>query len=449
MHRSSSSVFDMIGIGFGPSNIALAIALDEAKHFNTSHFSYCFVERQEAFSWHPGMLIPSSDMQISFIKDLVSLRNPMSPFTFINYLRQCNRLEAFINRKTFFPSRIEFNDYLRWVAKHFSDQCHYGENVSYISPEYNNSKIDSLQVFTHDKEGREIVRRAKSLVLGMGGMPYVPSLFSQANDDRIIHSSNYLHAIPFHNNHLDKPFSIAVIGAGQSAAEILLDLYEKFPRANIDLIMRGSALKPSEDGSSINTIFDPTYIDYFYSQSAEVRKCLLQEFRHTNYAAVDSDLIEKINTIIYEQEVVGKKRMRLLTNTDIHNVKSCDQHIGLDFFSKKSTQQTRGDYKFIVLATGYTRKNNYHLLKGLDIDFSDANIDRNYRLKTPDHFSVPIFIQGASENTHGLADTLLSVLAIRSKEIAEALINSLKEFDDESKTSNVFLRNSDSFIPAY
>ena len=62
------------------------------------------------------MLLEQAHMQVSFLKDLATLRNPTSRFTFINYLHEKGRLQDFINLKTFFPSRHEFNDYLAWAA---------------------------------------------------------------------------------------------------------------------------------------------------------------------------------------------------------------------------------------------------------------------------------------------------------------------------------------------
>ncbi|NYS19794.1 SidA/IucD/PvdA family monooxygenase [Streptomyces sp. SJ1-7] len=67
--------YDLLGIGFGPSNLALAVCAREQK----LPLSCLFVERQDTVAWHPGMLIDGARMQISFLKDLVSLRNPSSP----------------------------------------------------------------------------------------------------------------------------------------------------------------------------------------------------------------------------------------------------------------------------------------------------------------------------------------------------------------------------------
>ncbi|MDN5936806.1 MAG: lysine N(6)-hydroxylase/L-ornithine N(5)-oxygenase family protein, partial [Nitrosospira sp.] len=42
---------DLIGIGFGPSNIALAIALEERKTARSGIEAF-FIEKQPGFAWH-------------------------------------------------------------------------------------------------------------------------------------------------------------------------------------------------------------------------------------------------------------------------------------------------------------------------------------------------------------------------------------------------------------
>lgn len=84
MTTTQHEVFDLIGVGFGPSNISLAIALAESGMLIHTRF----LGARQGFAWHPGMMIPGADMQISFLTDLVSERNPKSPYTFGNYLHQ-------------------------------------------------------------------------------------------------------------------------------------------------------------------------------------------------------------------------------------------------------------------------------------------------------------------------------------------------------------------------
>ena len=88
------------------------------------------------------MLLPASRMQISFLKDLAvsifvyyvlkfllklfkifkTFRNPMSDFTFINYLHShgIDRLAGFSNLGHWTPSRTEWAGYLTWAANKLS-----------------------------------------------------------------------------------------------------------------------------------------------------------------------------------------------------------------------------------------------------------------------------------------------------------------------------------------
>ena len=129
------NIFDLVGIGFGPSNLALAVALhEEAEQQNSRSLRTIFLEAKPEFSWHPGMLLEDMSIQVSFLKDLATLRNPRSQFTFLNYLKVNGRLDSFINLQEFFPTRLEINDYFKWVSKHFDSQVFYGKTVTELRP---------------------------------------------------------------------------------------------------------------------------------------------------------------------------------------------------------------------------------------------------------------------------------------------------------------------------
>ena len=115
---ASPIVHDLIGVGFGPSNLALAIALQE-RGPSQGELDVLFLDKQADYRWHGNTLVTQSELQISFLKDLVTLRNPTSPYSFVNYLKHHGRLVDFINLGTFYPCRMEYNDYLRWVAGQF------------------------------------------------------------------------------------------------------------------------------------------------------------------------------------------------------------------------------------------------------------------------------------------------------------------------------------------
>src|ERR1700712_1293824 len=97
----SEPELDVVGIGFGPSNLAMAIAVSEHNAVSGAcGVSARFVERQAGVGWRRGMLLDDATMQVSFLKDLVTLRNPTSEFSFLKYLHSRGRLVDFINAKT-------------------------------------------------------------------------------------------------------------------------------------------------------------------------------------------------------------------------------------------------------------------------------------------------------------------------------------------------------------
>src|SRR5690242_13694438 len=165
--------FELIGVGFGPSNLAVAIAAGE---LGAAGPRQLFLERQPRFGWHRGMLIEDATMQVSFLKDLVTLRNPASPFSFLSFLHASGRLIDFINNKTFFPLRVEFHDYLEWAAGQVDDVVRYDRTVVEVRPVLTDGFVDELDVVSEaaDGSGRE-VHRTRNLILGTGLSPRLPS----------------------------------------------------------------------------------------------------------------------------------------------------------------------------------------------------------------------------------------------------------------------------------
>ncbi|MBC9247577.1 lysine N(6)-hydroxylase/L-ornithine N(5)-oxygenase family protein [Paracoccus sp. 11-3] len=411
MTEATSDVFDLIGIGFGPSNLALAIALQERGH----NMRAAFLEARPQFAWHPDMMIAGSDMQVSFMKDLVSLRNPRSAYSFVSYLHDKGRLSRFINRKTFFPSREEFNDYLGWVAAQLP-VCHYDSRVTAIDPVGRGDHITELAVTSESSNGQSRIYRTRSLVLAPGGQPHWPEIFRPVQGtSQVIHAQDYLSAT---TARIKPGMRVAVIGGGQSAAEIFTDLAQRPQIAGVQLILRGRALMPSDDTPFVNEVFDPGQTEIFHAKPEADRQRMLQNLAATNYAVVDGDLIEQIYEMLYEQDVRGEDRLLLTAETQIQAVAATDQSVTLNMTGPQGA--VAADFDLVILATGYRRDLDDAMLKSLT-PWRKGPPDRNYRLPMADHFEPAIFVQGFSEATHGLSDTLLSVLPFRSEEIALAL----------------------------
>jgi L-ornithine N5-oxygenase len=418
---------DVIGVGFGPSNLALAIALDECARRSRLKFAPMFVEKQPHFTWHGGMLLPGSDMQISFLKDLVSLRDPTSPFTFVNYLHKTGRLLDFINCRTFYPSRLEFNEYLRWVAARFKSQTAYGETIVAVEPVTAGQTVTSLRVYSRTLAGGETIRLTKNLVVAVGGKPYIPEGFAKVADDpRLLHSSRYLDRIE-HVGLSGRATRVAVVGGGQSATEVTLDLHNRFPHAHIDLIFRGHALKPSDSSPFVNEIFNPSFTDFIYGQPCERREAIVRNFRNTNYAVVDSDLLDQLYRLLYQQRVSGDIKVALHPRSEIVNIDADSAGIEIGLVDKFEGGSCRSTYDAVVLATGYDRETPHAFLGSIRRYVRDDVLDRHYKFVTTPAFRPQIHLQGYAEASHGLSDTLLSVLATRSQEIAESLLSTVSQ----------------------
>ena len=81
-------------------------------------------------------------------------------------------------------------------------------------------------------------------------------------------------------------------------------------------------------------------------------------------------------------------------------------------------------YDTIILATGYSRQNlNTEILAPISQYLGDFSTDRNYQISSDSNFKPGIFLQGESEASHGLSETLLSVIAVRAEEIYQTLVD--------------------------
>jgi hypothetical protein len=102
------------------------------------------------------MLLPDAMMQISCLKDLATLRNPSSPFTFLSYLHEHGRLVSFINRGSTVPTRREFADYLAWAAnkvRSLGVEIFYGEEMTSLE-----AKDQRVIHCISQKDGQTIIR---------------------------------------------------------------------------------------------------------------------------------------------------------------------------------------------------------------------------------------------------------------------------------------------------
>jgi len=415
--------YDLVGIGFGPSNLALAALLEE-KRFNTK-LRAVFFEKKKTFSWHPEMLMGNANMQISFLKDIATLRNPSSPYTFLNYLHKIGRLEFFANLASFYPSRIEFSDYFSWVAKQLENYVEYSTEVIDIIP-HGKAPHNMLELTIKNPEGYTTVL-AKNIVVATGSIPSIPSNLNLDDDkSRIWHSSKNLEHLEKYKKTPLNSYRFCVVGAGQSAAEIVLDLHQTFPNATIYNLQRGFGFKPADDSKFVNEIFTKSNMDLFYNAPESIKEQLLSKHRDTNYSVVDAELINQLYQIKYAESVTGRTRLYFNKFSQLDFVQYSPSYIQANVKDLLNESINKLKVDAIILATGYKKKRIPPMIVQLSNLFSktsitDTNVTRGHQLITSPKLLAGIYLQGFNEDRHGLADGLLSLISIRAQEIFNAL----------------------------
>src|SRR5205823_5749353 len=96
--------------------------------------------RNHSVEWQGGMLLPWARSQVSYLKDLVTLRNPQSRFSFLNFLHNVGRLNDFVNLGATTPYRSEISQYLQWVATSLEKvEVEFGQTCVHIEPRRDSS----------------------------------------------------------------------------------------------------------------------------------------------------------------------------------------------------------------------------------------------------------------------------------------------------------------------
>ncbi len=417
----ASHVYDVAGIGFGPSGLALGIAIEEhnAAVGPERALTATFVERQPRFGWHRGMLLPGTTMQVSFLKDLATMRNPHSTFSFVSYLHDQDRLVDFINGKSLFPSRIEFHGYLKWCADRLAHLVSYGTDVVDVRPVLDGDTVACFDLVAGD--GRVI--RARNIVIATGLTPTLPQGIERSA--RVWHTSELLPRLAELGS--ARPRRFVVVGAGQSAAEATEHLHDRFPTAEICSVFSRYGYSPADDSPFANQIFDPAAVDTFYDAGEDARRMLVDYHSNTNYSVVDLELIQELYRRAYQEKVRGLQRLRWINISRVTDVHETDDDVVavIRSLTDDETSMLRADA--VIFATGYEPSDASALLGEVDaLCLHDAggrlSLRRDYRVETSPRVAAGIYLQGACQDTHGLSSSLLSTTAVRAGEILRSLL---------------------------
>ncbi|MDH6434576.1 lysine N6-hydroxylase [Streptomyces sp. SAI-144] len=400
----TKKTYDVVGIGLGPFNLGLACLTEPIDELDG-----IFLDSKPDFEWHAGMFLDGAHLQTPFMSDLVTLADPTSPYSFLNYLKEKGRLYSFYIRENFYPLRVEYDDYCRWAANKLS-------NVRFSTTVTDVRYEDGLYVVT---TGAGDTYRARRLVLGTGTSPHYPEAVRGLGGD-FFHNSRYVQ----NRSELQKKESITIVGSGQSAAEIYYDLLGEIDvhGYRLNWVTRSPRFFPLEYTKLTLEMTSPEYIDY-YRELPEATRYRLTAEQKGLFKGIDGDLINEIFDLLYQKNLGGPVPTRLLTNSSLNGARYENGTYTLSFRQEEQQKDFELESQGLVLATGYQYAEPEFLSPVRDrlVYDSHGNFDvaRNYAI---DVTGRGVFLQNAGVHTHSITSPDLGMGAYRNSCIIRELL---------------------------
>ncbi|MTI33267.1 alcaligin biosynthesis protein [Cytophagales bacterium RKSG123] len=408
--------YDFIGIGIGPFNLSLAALADPLKEMNG-----LFFDQRKNFNWHPGVMLKDTTLQVPFLADFVSMIDPTNRFSFLNYLRENNRIYQFYIRENFFIFRKEYNQYCKWVIRQLTNLkfSHQVENIHYDTrtKKYEVSVIDLINQKTK-------TYFTKKLVLGTGTTPHLPEFLKNAHADHCLHSSDYL----YRKEALLSKNSITIVGSGQSAAEIFLDLAreQKNHRFHLNWFSRPDRFFPLEYSKLTLELTSPDYVDHFYHLPPHKREKILSA-QNQLYKGINYDLINEIYDYLYQRSLDQEKiPISLRPCSELFKVEATPgqaTELNLHFRHTQLERNFTEPTDALISCTGYKAsipKFIAPIQEQIRWDTKGRyDVHRNYAI---DHEGKSIFVQNGELHTHGFVTPDLGMGAQRSASIINSIL---------------------------
>ncbi|GAA2028740.1 SidA/IucD/PvdA family monooxygenase [Catenulispora yoronensis] len=402
--------FDLVGVGIGPFNLSLA-ALAEPLRENHS-LEPLFLERQPEFSWHRGMLLDGAALQVPFLADLVSLTDPTSRFSVLNWLRETERLYSFYFAENLFLQRREYEAYCQWVAAQLPF-CRFGTTVTRVRRSAREE--GGFEVEYTAPSGPATVHAA-NLVLGIGTEPVLPFDI----DGQVLHSADYL----VHRDRLRGLDDVTVVGSGQSGAEVVLDLLRTgAPGQRVRWLTRTAAFEPMEYSKLGLEHFTPEYTRYFHGLPEDVRADLLRTQGRLHKAisfGTIADLHAELHLRSFDSlyggtlGLAGDTGVTLLPGVSVTgggpSVRGC---VELTCLHERRKCEFSVLTDAVVFATGYRPRPPAFLDPELAAALADADLE--YRV------APGLYVQNAEQRTHGVGAPDLGLGAHRAAVILNAV----------------------------
>lgn len=420
--NGSPHVLDLAGIGVGPANLSLAALLAPCCPSTRARF----FDKQREFNWHPGLMLPDATINVSFLKDLVTLADPTSALSFLCFLHCQRDIYSFINADFDSISRREFNEYLRWAC----------------------AQLDSIQFDTEVNEvdyvaDRFVVRTsagnypARNLVLGMGLARYVPDCVVPHLGEHVYHATEHtLRPRDFSGRR------VAVIGGGQTGAELVLSLLShpsQTPKQVI-WVSRRANFAPLDDSAFANELYTPEYSDHFARLPFETRQALLTEQKMTS-DGINMSLLRRIYQRLYEIRYLERAtdRWRLCPAREVIELERGPEGYVLTMRQRHTEAYELEVADYVICCTGFSRafpRVLEPLRDRIHLEQDEFVVADDYALAWDGPADARIYVQNAARAARGVADPNLSLNAWRAARIINSL-HGKTVYDVEGSSSMV------------
>jgi lysine N6-hydroxylase len=397
-----------VGIGVGPANLSLASLMH-----GHAEITNLFLDKKESFGWHDGQQIPGATIQVSMLKDLVSLCEPTNSFSFLAYLSELGRIYHFINAQFESVPREEFRNYMEWA-------CRKNENI-----------IFGQEVLSVDFAGTFVITTpsmtvtADNIAVGVGVQPAVPAPAIPHLGDRQFHVCDFMSKAVGLGG-----LRVGVIGGGQSGAEAFLDLIgrpgDDLPRRVVWISRRPNYL-PIDDSPFTNDYYTPSYSDYFASLDPATRQGL-----NARHILTSDGISEATLRSIYQRMYIRRfldgyaDLVALYPNRSVTEITSAPARAWNLALAHNEHDAVRENVELdvVIWATGYRPAPLTFLSpisSRLERDGEEFKIDDNFAAIWDGPAGNNIFFQNAARGQRGLADPNLSLNAWRSQRILDRL----------------------------
>ncbi len=407
--------FHTVGIGAGPANLSLAALFESSTDERIALF-----DRQPGPSWHNRLLHTGVRMQTSWLKDLVSLVDPRHELTFLNYLVTSGRLFALMNSQFDVIPRLEYVRYLAWASARLNN-VNYGVDVDRIS-------FDDQGFVVYS--GDQPMARSEHLVIGMGSAPVIPDTLAGLPPERGFIADELAERL---DDMADLDAPIAVVGGGQTGLEATLKLLNR-GYTGISWFGRRLWFDTIDDSPCANDVYRPAHIEALQRLSPPTRRRVISGLDPTGDALTPGAMRGLYQANYDALLALGKFPVTLYPARDVTSATVDGDQVLLTCQTPEHREEHRAAY--VVIATGRANAPvpfDDELRDRVEVtDEGELVVEFDFSVRWKGMNGHRIYALNRARSNHGLTDTNLTLLPVRSAIVLNSLFQrEMFEIHDE------------------